>query len=168
MNISIELEDWMAAAIAAQAQDLGCSESEVVIKALKLMLGIDENTLNQILESLLESKLEQKLEVKLNALLETKLKVLEHQLIEKLDKKLSKKLTSDIKEKDTQKLQSPKPEQPTIRPLQVGDVVQIRDQSSPHFLEKLIIIKVGMLRATVQTDTGEESFLKRDLRFTEL
>lgn len=57
------------------------------------------------------------------------------------------------------------PVSPTIRALQVGDIVQIRDQSSPHFLEKLPIIKVGMLMASVQTTTGEQSFLKRDLRF---
>lgn len=59
----------------------------------------------------------------------------------------------------------PKTTAPTIRALQIGDIVQIRDQSSPHFLEKLPIIKVGMLMASVQTASGEQSFLKRDLRF---
>jgi hypothetical protein len=52
-----------------------------------------------------------------------------------------------------------------IGPLQVGDVVQVRDPDSPHYMEQLRISAVGIIRATVQTDSGEQTFLKRDLRF---
>jgi hypothetical protein len=56
---------------------------------------------------------------------------------------------------------------PTIRQLQVGDFVQIRDPDSPHYMEKVRLVKVSLIRATVQTDTGEHTLLKRDLRFVQ-
>lgn len=143
MNINIELESWMYAAIASKAEDLGCTETELVIQAIKLMLGTDESSLSRILDQLIDQKLDQKLGAK----------------FKDLEKTLG----------DRPKLAAidPKPVPITIRPLQIGDLVQVRDQSSPHFLEKLTIIKVGMLMATVQTNVGEQSFLKRDLRFIE-
>ncbi|MFN3361406.1 MAG: hypothetical protein ACK421_08285 [Pseudanabaenaceae cyanobacterium] len=54
-----------------------------------------------------------------------------------------------------------------LRPLQVGDIVQIREAGSPYYLEKLPITKVGIIRAYVATREGERSFLKRDLRLVE-
>jgi len=140
MNITIELENWMYAAIASKARDLGCSEGEIIQQAIKLMLGADESSLTQILERLLEVKIEEKLK----------------------DFELRSPRLENFKTKS-----EPIPAKPEIRPLQVGDLVQIRDQSSPHFLERLHITKVGMLMATVVTSLGEQSFLKRDLRFIE-
>jgi hypothetical protein len=155
MNMNIELESWMYGAIAAKAQDLGCTETEVIIQAIKLMLGADESSLSKILDQLIEQKLEEKLEQKLEAKLQDLEQNLETKLTQKLgDRPQSTKSTST----------PPKPDIP-IRPLQIGDLVQVRDQSSPHFLEKLTIVKVGMLMATVETSLGEQSFLKRDLRF---
>jgi hypothetical protein len=145
MNINIELENWMYAAIASKSEDLGCTETEIVNQAIKLMLGTDESSLSRILDQLIDQKLDQKLGAKL----------------QDLEKKLEQKLGNRPKSAAI----DPKPFPITIRPLQLGDLVQIRDQSSPHFLEKLIIVKVGMLMATVETSTGEQSFLKRDLRF---
>jgi hypothetical protein len=52
-----------------------------------------------------------------------------------------------------------------IHQLQIGDSVQIRDADSNYFNQVVQIIQVGMIRATVQTPTGAESYLKRDLRF---
>jgi hypothetical protein len=52
-----------------------------------------------------------------------------------------------------------------VRQLQIGDLVQVRDPDSPHYMEHLRISTVGIIRATVQTDLGEQTFLKRDLRF---
>jgi hypothetical protein len=148
MNITIELENWMYAAIASKAQDLGCSEGEIIQQAIKLMLGTDESSLTQILELFLENKLEDKIEEKLKEF------ELRSPRLENFQTK-SEPIPA-------------KPELPLIiRPLQVGDLVQIRDQSSPHFLERLHITKVGMLMATVVTSLGEQSFLKRDLRFIE-
>jgi len=144
MNITIELENWMYAAIASKARDLGCSEGEIIQQAIKLMLGADESSLTQILEQLLLDKLENKIEEKLK------------------DFELRSPRLENFKTKS-----EPIPAKPEIRPLQVGDLVQIRDQSSPHFLERLHITKVGMLMATVVTSLGEQSFLKRDLRFIE-
>jgi hypothetical protein len=144
MNITIELENWMYAAIASKAQDLGCSEAEIIQQAIKLMLGTDESSLTQILEQLLAVKMEERL---------------------KDFEQRSPRLENSNPKSESILL---KPELPlTIRPLQIGDLVQVRDRSSPHFLEKLHITKVGMLRATVVTSSGEQSFLKRDLRFIE-
>jgi len=151
-QLTIELESWMYAAIGSKAKDLGCSESEVIQQSIKLMLGTDESSLSRILDRLLEDKLEAKIE---------------EMLVKKLkdfDQKLEKK-TGDRPKSKPESI-SIKPElSTTIRALQIGDRVQIRDQSSPHFLEKLTIVKVGMLMAVVQTTSGEQSFLKRDLRF---
>jgi hypothetical protein len=56
---------------------------------------------------------------------------------------------------------------PTIRPLQIGDRVLVLEPDSPYYMAKLLIIKTSLIRATVDTDTGEKTFLKRDLRFIE-
>ncbi|MEE3715369.1 hypothetical protein V2H45_01265 [Tumidithrix elongata RA019] len=56
---------------------------------------------------------------------------------------------------------------PTIRQLQVGDLVQIRDPDSPYYMEKLRLTKVSLIRASVQSETGEHTYLKRDLRFVQ-
>ena len=146
MNITIELENWMYGAIASKAQDLGCSEAEIIQQAIKLMLGTDELSLTKIVEQLLADKLEAKTEEKLKD-------------FNLRSPKLENFKAIDITTKPE------KSEPLTVRPLQIGDLVQVRDRSSPHFLEKLNIIKVGMLMATVVTSSGEQSFLKRDLRF---
>ena len=56
---------------------------------------------------------------------------------------------------------------PTIRTLQVGDRVLVLEDDSPYYMAKVLVIKTSLIRATVQTDTGEKTFLKRDLRFVE-
>ncbi|MDX2253966.1 MAG: hypothetical protein NW214_00465 [Pseudanabaenaceae cyanobacterium bins.39] len=56
---------------------------------------------------------------------------------------------------------------PTIRPLQVGDRVLILDPDSPYYMAKLLVIRTSLIRATVETETGEHTLLKRDLRFVE-
>ncbi|AFY75338.1 hypothetical protein Syn7502_03496 [Synechococcus sp. PCC 7502] len=164
MNINIELEDWMYAAIASEAQNLGCSETEVIQNAIKLMFGIDESSLSKIIDKYLGEKLEQKLEEKLAAKFKNIDKKIDHKPTEQLDKEFTQKLQESDHPRSVSNLS---PSVPTVRALQIGDLVQIRDQGSPHFLEKLSIVKVGMLMATVQTSKGEQSFLKRDLRFIE-
>jgi len=146
-QLTIELEAWMHGAIASQAQELGCTESEVIQQALKLMLGMDEPSLSKIIDKKIDEKL----------------KDFELQLEEKLAKRLQE-LSSD---RPKSELKSIPTTSATVRALQIGDLVQIRDQSSPYFLEKQPITKVGMLMASVQTSDGEQSFLKRDLRFIE-
>jgi hypothetical protein len=137
-NLNIELESWMYAAIAAKAADLGCSETELVTQGIKLVLGLDESSLVQIVDRLLEAKWSQ----------------LEAQTRDRYSSKPSEPLPKQIKQIA-----------PTIRQIQVGDLVQIRDQNSPHYLEILTVTKVGMLMAHVATTDGEQNFLKRDLRF---
>jgi hypothetical protein len=56
---------------------------------------------------------------------------------------------------------------PTIRPLQIGDRVLILEPDSAYYMAKLLVVKTSLIRATVETDTGEMTFLKRDLRFVE-
>ncbi|MDX1977157.1 MAG: hypothetical protein SFT94_05745 [Pseudanabaenaceae cyanobacterium bins.68] len=52
-----------------------------------------------------------------------------------------------------------------IHQLQIGDLVKIKDADSDFFNQVVVITKVGMARATVQTPRGEVSFLKRDLHY---
>ncbi|NJK60996.1 MAG: hypothetical protein HC918_13165 [Oscillatoriales cyanobacterium SM2_1_8] len=54
---------------------------------------------------------------------------------------------------------------PQVHPLAVGDNVQIRDGNSPFFQAIVPVTAVGIIRATVRTEQGEQSFLKRDLRY---
>ena len=54
---------------------------------------------------------------------------------------------------------------PPIRPLQVGDIVQIRDPDSPFYLQKAVVVSTSLIRATVDTGMGKHTFLKRDIRF---
>jgi hypothetical protein len=56
---------------------------------------------------------------------------------------------------------------PTIRPLQIGDRVLILEPDSAYYMAKLLVIRTSLIRATVSTETGEMTFLKRDLRFVE-
>jgi hypothetical protein len=51
--------------------------------------------------------------------------------------------------------------------LQIGDRVLVLESDSPYYMAKLLVISTSLIRATVQTDTGEKTFLKRDLRFIE-
>ena len=52
-------------------------------------------------------------------------------------------------------------------PLQVGDRVLVLEPDSPYYMAKLLVTKTSLIRATVDTETGEKTFLKRDLRFVE-
>jgi hypothetical protein len=56
---------------------------------------------------------------------------------------------------------------PTIRPLQIGDRVLILEPDSAYYMAKLLVVRTSLIRATVATETGEMTFLKRDLRFVE-
>lgn len=61
---------------------------------------------------------------------------------------------------------TPKPEiPPSIRPLQVGDLVQIRDRDSPFYLQTATIVSTTLIRATVDIGSAKHNFLKRDLRY---
>ncbi len=63
------------------------------------------------------------------------------------------------------KRQEPEEIPPSIRPLQIGDTVQIRDPDSPFYLQKAVIVSTSLIRATVDTGMGKHTFLKRDIRF---
>jgi len=54
-----------------------------------------------------------------------------------------------------------------VPPLQVGDRVLVLEPDSPYYMAKLLVTKTSLIRATVDTETGEKTFLKRDLRFVE-
>jgi len=161
-NLTIELEPWMAAAIAAKAEDLGCSEPELVIKGIKLILGLDHGSLSQLVEQLVEKNIEQLLPTLINHRLD--------QLESRLESQISDRLansSSSISSPTPTTLEIKSEIKPTIRQIQVGDTVQIRDQTSPYYLEILTVTKVGMLMAHVATANGEQNFLKRDLRFVQ-
>jgi Ribonuclease G/E len=101
-QLTIELEAWMHGAIASQAQELGCTETEVIQQALKLMLGMDEPSLSKIIDKKIDEKL----------------KDFELQLEEKLAKRLQE-LSSDRPKLKTPSLPSPS----LTGALQIGDLV---------------------------------------------
>ncbi len=129
-------------------------------------------TNSQLPSSLIEELLSQKLiDAEPN---QNQLQALENRLIQLIYQTINSQL--DLRVGETAKYQ-PKSESESaqaiavteysreIHQLQIGDLVQIKDTDSNYFNQVMQISKVGMIRATVITPTGEESFLKRDLRF---
>ncbi|AFY70813.1 hypothetical protein Pse7367_2555 [Thalassoporum mexicanum PCC 7367] len=84
-----------------------------------------------------------------------------------VDFNLSKqaKANGDRNGKVSQPIESDVPTIPSVRKLEIGDLVQVRDQQSPYYLQILPITKVGLIRASVTGELGESSILKRDLRY---
>jgi hypothetical protein len=78
---------------------------------------------------------------------------------------LSNTNSGDRRSEINQATDSDTPLMPSVRQLVVGDLVQVRDQQSPYYMQILMITKVGLIRASVSGDVGEISMLKRDLRY---
>jgi hypothetical protein len=144
----------------AKQQSFGGDISELVQQALRLYLGLEtkEHTKDKVED--LRSPVEQMLDIRLSEL--------ESRIMERVYREIESRIAgikvettdSNISLADTL-TQTP----PPIRQLQIGDIVQIRDPDSPHYMEKLRITELGIIRATVSTDFGNQTFLKRDLRF---
>ena len=154
--LTIELSSELYAALLEKVHLTGKTETELVIQGLTQILGeITTPQEEQDRFADLESALEQKLKLYVESLIKDR--VSSSESVENLP---TSNLDSDVNISKAMPI-------PTIRPLQVGDRVLILEPDSPYYMAKLLVTKTSLIRATVDTDTGEHTFLKRDLRFVE-
>ncbi len=162
--LTIVLPPELYAALLEKAKTTGKTETELIIHGLQQVLSknpnlhLGEKDRFEALESALEEKLKQYVESLVESLIDARIAELAGK-------------PSEIKASEQKLLEQKSPERvmpmPTIRALQVGDRVLVLEDDSPYYMAKLLVIKTSLIRATVQTDTGERTFLKRDLRFVE-
>ena len=150
--ISVQLSSELYETLREQVKITGQTETELVIKGLQHVL---EQTDHQKAEKDRFEILEATLEARLKRYVDSLIKDRQGNNVianpETSDRKLFERVLPI----------------PTIRPLQVGDRVLILESDSPYYMAKLLVIRTSLIRATVDTDTGEKTFLKRDLRFVE-
>jgi hypothetical protein len=150
--LTIELPSELYAALVEKIKTTGKTESELVIQGLQQVLNEDSE---QDRFAVLESALEQKLKQYVESLVKDRVSASElvaPSANDNFDATLERKKAMPI---------------PTIRPLKIGDRVLILDPDSPYYMAKLSVTRTSLIRAMVETDTGEHTFLKRDLRFIE-
>jgi hypothetical protein len=149
--ITVQLSSELYATLREQVKITGQTETELVIKGLQHVL---EPTDHQKAEKDRFEILEATLEAKLKRYVDSLIKDRQSHVVanpETSDRKLFERVLPI----------------PTIRPLQVGDRVLVLEPDSAYYMAKLLVIRTSLIRATVDTDTGEKTFLKRDLRFVE-
>jgi hypothetical protein len=154
--VTVQLSSELYTALLEQVKITGQTETELVIKGL-------QHVLNQTAHHKAEKDRFEILEANLEATLEKKLK----QYVDSLVKdRQNNNVIANPETSDRKSFERVLPI-PTIRPLQVGDRVLILEPDSAYYMAKLLVIRTSLIRATVDTDTGEKTFLKRDLRFVE-
>ncbi|OYQ62494.1 hypothetical protein B9G53_22120 [Pseudanabaena sp. SR411] len=158
--ITVQLSSELYASLVEKTKITGKTEAELIIQGLHYILGnrlrptfVQQEELERF--SALEANLEQKLKQYVEHLIKDR--VSSSELVETSSQG---SLDSDLDNKRNMPI-------PTIRPLQVGDRVLILEPDSPYYMAKLLVIRTSLIRATVDTETGEKTFLKRDLRFVE-
>ena len=161
--LTVELSSELYAALLEKVKITGETESELIAKGLRHILAKSDRKSDLEIEqdrfASLESSLEQKLKQYVETLIQGRFAELAA---------LSPKKNLDlILEKDDRKPFARTMPIPTIRPLQVGDRVLVLEPDSPYYMAKLLVVRTSLIRATVETETGEKTFLKRDLRFVE-
>jgi hypothetical protein len=155
-QLTINLPSELSTALLEKAKITGKTETELVIEGLRYILSNinqqnDDVEHFRALELALENKLKQYVENLIKDQISSS-RSLEYSPKNNLDAGSDFKRAMPI---------------PTIRPLQIGDRVLILEPDSPYYMAKLLVVKTSLIRATVETDTGEMTFLKRDLRFVE-
>jgi hypothetical protein len=152
-QLTIELSGELYTALLKQVKITGKTETELVVEGIRQVLNQtdDQKTENDRFE-LLEASLEKKLKQYVDSLIK--------------DRQSQSIVATNPETSDRKSFERVLPT-PTIRPLQVGDLVLILEPDSPYYMAKLLVIRTSLIRATVDTDTGEKTFLKRDLRFVE-
>ncbi len=150
-QIMIELSSELYTALLKQVKITGKTETELVVEGLRQVLNqTDDQKTEKDRFEILEANLEKKL----------------RQYVDSLIKDHQSNVAANPETSDRKSFERVLPT-PTIRPLQVGDRVLILEPDSPYYMAKLLVIRTSLIRATVDTDTGEKTFLKRDLRFVE-
>jgi hypothetical protein len=149
--ITVQLSSELYAALREQVKITCQTETELVIKGLQHVLALTDN---------------QKVEKDRFEILEANLEARLKQYVDSLIKDRQGNVVANPETSDRKLFERVLPI-PTIRPLQVGDRVLVLEPDSPYYMAKLLVIRTSLIRATVDTDTGEKTFLKRDLRFVE-
>lgn len=190
--LQIELTAEIYDALMVRVQLSGNDASELVQQSLYKYLGCGNDAPNQIETRLaaLEAKIMQRVQTQVEAQIQsmqTALQNLQNNMRSQSDAIAN--ILANLKPNPANHLSSSEPSvelgvadapplsygqkkaetasSSQIRQLQIGDLVQVRDPDSPHYMERVRISAVGIIRATVKTDSGEQTFLKRDLRFVE-
>jgi len=153
-SLTIEIPNELYQALLAKVSATGKTETELVVQGLEYVLMPQQDEEEDRFLAL-ELNLERKLKQYVESLIKDRVSSSESSEYSPKD---------DLVEESDAKRAMPIP---TIRPLQVGDRVLILEPDSPYYMAKLSVIKTSLIRATVETDTGEKTFLKRDLRFVE-
>ncbi|MCL1494610.1 MAG: hypothetical protein M1G31_28265 [Pseudanabaena sp. Salubria-1] len=149
--MTIELSSELYTALLKQVKTTGKTETELVVEGLRQILSQpDDKNTEKDRFTILEANLEKKLKQYVDSLIK--------------DRHSNVAANPEISDRKSSERVLPIP---TIRPLQVGDRVLILEPDSPYYMAKLLVIRTSLIRATVDTDTGEKTFLKRDLRFVE-
>jgi len=150
-TLTVELSSQIYDALIAEVKATGQTESQLVEQGLQHIFGL---SLDQF------SAMEATLEIKLKSYIDRLFAEHQETNTQLKSKPEALNLTSDLTSQRVMPL-------PTIRALQVGDRVLILESDSPYYMAKLLVVKTSLIRATVETDTGEKTFLKRDLRFVD-
>jgi len=142
--LSVPIPDEIYDQLNCRAEQTGLSQQEVVIQALTSFLQQNSHP-------------PAGLQPHISVYIDSRLQAIKQELQEYLQQIVAKQIPST----------RPEPEEipPSIRPLQIGDTVQIRDPDSPFYLQKAVIVSTSLIRATVDTGMGKHTFLKRDIRF---
>jgi len=145
--LSVPIPDVIYDQLISRAELTGLSLSDLVTQALTAFFNQDSDTRAAVAE----------LTPAIQNYLESRLAVIKQELRDYVQQQLAQQMPHAPQ----QKAEIP----PSIRPLQVGDTVQIRDPDSPFYLQKAVIVSTSLIRATVDTGMGKHTFLKRDIRF---
>ncbi|OIP74644.1 MAG: hypothetical protein AUK48_09340 [Oscillatoriales cyanobacterium CG2_30_44_21] len=157
-TLTIELSSQIYEALIAEVKATGKTESQLVEQGLENIFKLSGDRLTSLDQlSIIETTLEIKLK-------------------QYIDKLFAEQQLAPAQLKPNPTIESPSdraldlfPQKimplPTIRALQVGDRVLVLEPDSPYYMAKLLVVRTSLIRATVETDTGEKTFLKRDLRF---
>jgi hypothetical protein len=152
-QLTIELSGELYTALLEQVKITGKTETELVVEGIRQVLNqTDDQKTEKDRFEILEASLENKLKQYVDSLIK--------------DRQSQSSMAANPETSDRKSFERVLPI-PTIRPLQIGDRVLILEPDSPYYMAKLLVIRTSLIRATVDTDTGEKTFLKRDLRFVE-
>ncbi len=156
VQIKIDIPHSLYIQLLAKSQSSGQNLADLAIQGIENTLRSPDITIDRLdqIEISLEKKLKEYVELRLSQLLPER-NLLTEQILENL---------AAVPPTDPPLETKPLP-MPTIRPLQVGDRVLILENDSPYYMAKLLVVRTSLIRATVETETGEKTFLKRDLRF---
>lgn len=159
--LQVELSAELYDALMAEQHSSGYSASELVQQGLRLCLRLEKNERRDLKQEM-QAPVDQEIEMRLS---ELESRIMERVAVE-IESRIAGLNAETISSNTSPAETAAKKLMPiAVRQLQIGDIVQIRDPDSTHYMEQVCVIELGIIRATVSTDLGKQTFLKRDLRF---